>query len=194
MCVWGVVRPERGWPPLWGLKVACGRSRLAQKALHDVLKLSGGAPKWSWGPEEWFVSTAGGTLPACGVEEVDGERSCLRLLGQEARGRGVTRVQQSCPCRPALTPASAVSTGSTPQQLLLLCVAASSSGRTGPSSLFLPWFSSPVSLHHHVSAVSADSVGAVVTASPPAAPTCLGLSAPFLPAGPRLHLSLSEGC
>ena len=151
MCVWGVVRPERGWPPLWGLKVACGRSRLAQKALHDVLKLSGGAPKWSWGPEEWFVSTAGGTLPACGVEEVDGERSCLRLLGQEARGRGATRVQQSCPCRPALTPASAVSTGSTPQQLLLLCVASSSSGRTGPSSLFLPWFSSPVSLHDDAS-------------------------------------------
>ena len=128
-----------------------GGRRLAQKALHDVLNLSGRAPKLSWRPGQWFVSTAGGTLPACGVEEVDRERSCLRLLGQETTGRGSARG-----CGAAILPPQARVDPSLRHQRRLHTPAAPpplrwpllppSSGRTGPSSLFLPWFSSLISL------------------------------------------------
>lgn len=156
-----------------------GGGRLAQKALHDVLKLSGRAPAQSWGPEQWFVSTAGGTLRVCGVEEVDGERSCLRLPGaQEPRGRGAVggcgaailppeaRVDPSLCCQHRLhTPAA-----SPPLRWPLL---PPSSGRTGPSSLFLPWFSSL--------AGSMGGCGSCIAPSGPYLPWTLGTLSPCRP-------------
>lgn len=156
-----------------------GGGRLAQKALHDVLKLSGRAPAQSWGPEQWFVSTAGGTLRVCGVEEVDGERSCLRLPGHKSPEAGVpwgAVGQRSCPRRPAWTPASAVSTGSTPRQRLLLCAG---------HFFLLPQAGQDLLVFFFPGFLLRQAPwGAAVVALPPAAPTCLGLSAPFLPAGP----------
>lgn len=189
MCVWGVVRPERGWLPLWGLKLLAGGRRLAQKALHDVLNLSGRAPKLSWRPGQWFVSTAGGTLPACGVEEVDRERSCLRLLGQETTGRGSARG-----CGAAILPPQARVDPSLRHQRRLHTPAAPpplrwpllppSSGRTGPSSLFLPWFSSLISLLDNASTCRLHGgCGNCITLSGPYLPWTLGTLSPCRPFG-----------
>lgn len=152
--------------------------RLAQKALHDVLKLSGGAPAQSWGPEQWFVSTAGGTLRVCGVEEVDGERSCLQLPGHKSPEAGVpwgAVVQRSCPQRPLWTPASTVSAGSTSWQRLLLCAGhfflLPQAGQDLP--VFLPWFSSP--------AGSMGGCGSCIAPSGPYLPWTLGTLSPCRP-------------
>ena len=156
-----------------------GGGRLAQKALHDVLKLSGRAPAQSWGPEQWFVSTAGGTLRVCGVEEVDGERSCLRLPGHkspEAGCRGGLWCSDPAPGGPR-GPQPPLSAQAPHPGSVSSCVLATSSSLLRQDKdlpvFFFPGFLLRQALW-----------GAAVAALPPEAPTCLGLSAPFLPAGP----------
>lgn len=45
--------------------------RFAKKGLEDAVKQNGRSRRQSWGLEEWFVSTAGMTLPVSDIQEME---------------------------------------------------------------------------------------------------------------------------
>lgn len=56
--------------------------RFAKKGLQDAMKPSGRSLRQSWGLEQWFVSTAGRTLPVSDVvEETDRDKLFLAAVG-----------------------------------------------------------------------------------------------------------------
>lgn len=62
------------------LRLLVEGGRFAKKGLPDAVKQSGRSLRQSWGLEQWFVSTAGRTLPVSNVEETDRDESSFWLL------------------------------------------------------------------------------------------------------------------
>lgn len=55
--------------------------RFAKKGLQDAVKQNGRPLRQSWGLEEWFVSTAGMTLPVSDTEEMQRDELFLAAVG-----------------------------------------------------------------------------------------------------------------
>lgn len=128
-----------------------GGDRFAKKSILDVLKMSGGSPRKSWGPEQCFSSTPGRTLWVT-WRKWPGMKSSLWLLwAQEPRGKGTVtglvgaaNMYSSAPLEMQVADPnlSCQDRFCTHCWLCLLCLppSPSSLGRAGPSVLFAPGF------------------------------------------------------